>query len=1221
MSAAIRYLGAIVILSALLLSATRLSAQTTSGSISGTAVDASGAVLPGVQIRVINQGTKTEVTATTDNAGAFRLNLLPAGVYALELTKEGFQTKSLSDISVAVSVDRGLGNIRLDVGSVSQKVVVNESSAALVETTQAQISATFDNKIVQTFVGSQEGQGLDSMFLMLPGVVNARDASFSNSNSGTNTDFQSNGNRARNNDQEIDGQNNNDNSVSGPAVFVSDPDFIQETQVITGNFGAEYGRNSGSVINQVTKSGTNNWHGTISGTENNSAFNTLSNTDKFYDGLTKLPRTNNEFTSSTVGGPIRKDHAFIFGGFNDNIISSATDDTGEFTPTLNGVAELAGCFPGSSTVALLESAGPFAISGGNPSIVPGTLVTETIDHAGVPNAPAGTGGIASPCNVDLAQVQRTLGTSEHVYDWVTKFDLNVGQNRFYARYLFQKSAFFNQDIIAGYAAAGYPFSIPALAQNVVLGWSRTLTSSMTNELRVGYGRTNVTFAGNTIGTVPSLGDQGNALTNMVLGNDGNITYQGLGVPDGGFSGRIVNTWQAQDNWAYVHGRNQWKAGVNFTYEKSPNNFLPGLDGLFSFNPYNASSPFPASVTPTGCTTINPGDSVTALSALACNVPQFVGIASGTPTLDFSEKDLFVYGGDDIKIKDNLTINLGLTWTYFGQPANLFHDLTVARESNPATAFWNTSLPLADRTFPELSSLKDLFGPSVGFAWTPRVFEHLLGHDKTVIRGGYRLSVDPPFYNPYLLVADGPPQLFAQTVAGVSSSGTVIGVPPSGTGAAVRSELSPFLTPGVLDPRSGTEVNLGKNFGPDRVHGWSLGVQHEFTQHLVVESRYVGNHGFDLFQAINGNPYVTALQEAYPNLVPAGVTGCTAPTVAPPPGSTVSPALGRVNCSEGIDLQYANTAYSDYNAVQTEVRASNLFNQLTFTTNYSYSKTTDNASEIFFTLGAGNTTPYPQNPFDYTKGEHALSGLDVPQQWTLNLVEDIPFFKGQNGVVGRILGGWTISGNYVMASGQPYTPIQFNLATFSGGLNVDSGFNQAVAGINDSDRPFVGSLSAPTTSIGVFAGDACSLTGLACTVAPNTLTDFTQVNTYTGAASAFTPTMVSKNQVRLIVNGGEAESIFGTPFGNATRNSLRDARQNIANFGVFKSIKFNERSRLILHMSMINAFNHPNFSSILPILDAAGGQGFEAGFGIPQQFPGTTSSFGQRQIFFGAKIVF
>ncbi|MFZ0879506.1 MAG: carboxypeptidase-like regulatory domain-containing protein, partial [Candidatus Acidiferrales bacterium] len=219
MSAAIRYLGAIVILSALLLSATRLSAQTTSGSISGTAVDASSAVLPGVQIRVINQGTKTEVTATTDNAGAFRLNLLPAGVYTLELTKEGFQTKSLSDISVAVSVDRGLGNIRLDVGSVSQKVVVNESSAALVETTQAQISATFDNKIVQTFVGSQEGQGLDSMFLMLPGVVNARDASFSNSNSGTNTDFQSNGNRARNNDQEIDGQNNNDNSVSGPAVF------------------------------------------------------------------------------------------------------------------------------------------------------------------------------------------------------------------------------------------------------------------------------------------------------------------------------------------------------------------------------------------------------------------------------------------------------------------------------------------------------------------------------------------------------------------------------------------------------------------------------------------------------------------------------------------------------------------------------------------------------------------------------------------------------------------------------------------------------------------------------------------------------------------------------------------------------------------------------------------------------------------------------------------
>jgi hypothetical protein len=110
-------------------------------------------------------------------------------------------------------------------------------------------------------------RGLDNLALTVPGVVNNRDLGFSNTNG---TGFAVNGLRGRNNDQQIDGQNNNDNSVGGPGLFVSDAEFVQEYQITTSNFGAEYGRNSGSVVNVITKSGTNNIHGSVYGTESNS---------------------------------------------------------------------------------------------------------------------------------------------------------------------------------------------------------------------------------------------------------------------------------------------------------------------------------------------------------------------------------------------------------------------------------------------------------------------------------------------------------------------------------------------------------------------------------------------------------------------------------------------------------------------------------------------------------------------------------------------------------------------------------------------------------------------------------------------------------------------------------------------------------------------------------------------------------------------------------------
>jgi len=246
--------------------------------------------------------------------------------------------------------------MKLTVGETSTTIEVS-GAAPLIETTQSQVTNTFSGTALTTFAGIQENQGLDNLALFVPGVVSVRDNGFSNTNGGQG--FSSNGLRGRNNDQEIDGQNNNDNSVGGPGLFVSDTEFVQQYVLITNQFGPEYGRNSGSVVNIITKSGTNAWHGSIYATENNSIFNSLNNSQKNgfvldanQNKLTEQPRLNDEFGGFTIGGPIVKNKAFIFGGFDQEILSTkGIFQSTNLAPTPLGLAQLSACFPGSTGLA------------------------------------------------------------------------------------------------------------------------------------------------------------------------------------------------------------------------------------------------------------------------------------------------------------------------------------------------------------------------------------------------------------------------------------------------------------------------------------------------------------------------------------------------------------------------------------------------------------------------------------------------------------------------------------------------------------------------------------------------------------------------------------------------------------------------------------------------------------------------------------------------------
>jgi hypothetical protein len=276
----------------------------------------------------------------------------------------------------------------------------------------------------------------------------------------------------------------------------------------------------------------------------------------------------------------------------------------------------------------------------------------------------------------------------------------------------------------------------------------------------------------------------------------------------------------------------------------------------------------------------------------------------------------------------------------------------------------------------------------------------------------------------------------------------------------------------------------------------------------------------------------------------------------------------------------------------------MFKQLTVRASYTYSRNLDNVSEIFNTFGGGTTVAFAQNPFDAGNGEYSLSGLDIPHQASVLFTEQLPFMKEQHGFIGHALGGWALSANYLWASGQRYTPVQVLEEALAGatGNPYDAAFVNNVVGA-DFARPFVGSVNAPADQVGIFAGDACSNFGVACTLTPTQLVLFNTLND----PNATSLVQVDSSQVRYIINSTTAQSVFGTPFG-ARRNLSQDAPINVANVALFKNVKVSEHSSFEFHATLLNAFNHANFRSIDPFIEDAGipkaDQSPFTGFGDP-----------------------
>lgn len=1130
------------------------------GSISGTVTDPSGAVVPGARITATSTATNQVVTTETNDSGFFALRPLPPGTYRVTIEAKGFRKLELGGVDVAVAKDSGLSGIRLELAQQAAEAIVVEGGTPIIETTTAQTTSTFDSKVTSQL---PLNGGFDILTLFTPGVADTGSNNFSNTNG---VGFSANGLRGRSNNFQIDGQSNNDNSVAGPSIFLGNQDALQEVSVITNDFGVEYGHSSGSVVNYVTKSGTNDFHGSAfdyyTGSYADSRDNLEASTDP-------IPRFVENRFGGTFGGPVKKNKAwFFFSPYFDRVRSAGSPSSSgsSLTPTPNGLTQLAAAFPGNSAVAIVSAIGPYAVAAGDPH----PLATQTITVSnGVTSAP-----------IEFAPVQRNVPSLFNDREFTGRVDVQLSdRHRVGARYIFQQNI---NTGAAGRFAAGSWVDIPARDQQIALDWTWTVSNNLVNQARYSFSRAGFGFEGGSFPTCTRA-----TITDCPTG----ITLNGgvsFGMQNNLPQGRTINNTQVQDNASFIHGRNTFKFGGEFYKQRSPNTFLPNINGTYSFSS--------AGTGPGGsCQTEFPG--LPAYTGNICSFSRFLSsdilnlsLTNGPPKFNFKEHDLSFYFGDDWRVKDNLTLTAGMRWDYASQAINLLSDLSIANQLGPSP-FWNTSLPLSVTTLPKIPNQYNYWGPNVGFAWQPRVLG--MTGDKTVIRGGFRITYDPAYYNIFLNSATAAPVVNAGTITNATCSSPCL--PTSGfTGNDVRAaHLKDIPTGG--NPGLANNTRVAGDFHEPYTMGWSFGVQRELKKQMVLEVRYVGNRVNGNFQTVNTNPALSGLiAHGFSSFIPAGVSPCA--TTGTPGFATQRP-----NCSFTNVRTRENTAWSTYHGMQSELRVNN-WHGLNGGATFTFSKTMDNSSEIFSTGSGGNTVAGAQNPFDISAGEKALSGLDFPKLATVYAIYDLPFFKTQSSFLSRALGGFSVNASWHYSSGQLWTPVTVPGANSSCQTSFDANFY----GLSTC-RMFNGNVAAPVDMVGQCTNSALSDCGLA---------DF-----YTGAP-------ISVNAVRWIYNDDTAAAFFGTPYGNAARNpGYRGQAVSAVNFDLSKTTKLTERFSLRLEAQVYNLFNHRFLGVPDPVIDdgnLANGGSFGNNFfnSSGGDYTNTNNTgLGRRRMILAAKITF
>lgn len=774
-------------------------AQTFRGGIEGTVTDASGAAVTQGNVTVKDVGTGLERNTTTDSEGNYLFSELPLGTYQITATKQGFRSATVNYVQVGVSA-RERVNISLQPGDVRETVQVNEE-LPIVETTTDNMGGTLEAAQVEQL--PVNGRDFSKVLTMVPGAT--ADPGAVSESPGSFGLFSINGNRGRSNNYLLDGTDMNDGFRNDPAIneggvfgvpaTVLPLDAVAEFAILSGTE-AEYGRNSGAIVNIVTKSGTNTLHG--SGFEyfrNNhlDARNYFNTTDQRQDLF-----LNNQF-GATLGGPIIKDRTFWFVAYEGQ--RERVD-----VPAILSVptqAMVAGNTPAGGinpVIAALLARGPWTKGGPLP---PGT---DAFTPATIQSSNKGTNRLDSI---------------------IGKIDQHVGKNDLLtARYFFgDSSQNFPLGLQQGSEVPGYNTITPTRVQVVSLSYTHVFTQKLLMEVRGGWNRfaerftpEDSSFNPNSIGLATVPPDQPLLFGLPQINVAGGLSSLGNGGSQP--RGRFDTNWQYFTNFSYNTGKHNFKAGVEFR-RTSINGFLDThFRGRLDFS----------------C-------DLTVTPALPCTgqpAPDFAAFLAGTPTggtQSFGDthrvshqNNYGLYFQDNWRLTHKLTMNYGLRWDYFGIIHEIHNRFSIF---DPATG------QLVQVGSPGLSELypKDLnnVSPRVSFAYD------VFGTAKTVLRAGWGLYYDAfsqDFFldqAPYNCGFCPGPTYNAIGPSIIASAGSITS--PLQTGVPVFSSFSPSNEVFSVDQRLRTPY----------VQVYNLNVQQQLAPRIALQVGYVGSSGRKLFR--------------------------------------------------------------------------------------------------------------------------------------------------------------------------------------------------------------------------------------------------------------------------------------------------------------------------------------------------------------------------------------
>jgi hypothetical protein len=1002
-------------------------------SIQGTVLDAKGGVVGGAKVTVTNQGTGAIRDTVASSEGYYRVSELPPGNYSVAVEAPGFRKFTAQNVTVEAEQPRGL-DVTLDVGAVSEQVTVTASQQVL-QTEDGSISSTISADQIEHL--PQVGRDPYELLKLAPGVFGdgsrtagglAANLPNSGGPGGSNSSIfllenqvqvTANGQRNSGNNFTIDGTSVNSLTWGGAAVVTPNQESVQDITVVANSYSAEDGRNSGAQIKVVSKSGTDQFHGSGFFKIDSPGLNAFARWGGPDNQKPQKDTTNLRQFGGSIGGPVLKDKLFFFFSYEGDRTSNTQFSAAQFveTPALRQwisanrqgtvigdlfaakgsqpriaqvltatCADMGTVGLGSSTncqqvaggvdIGSAQNGGCTLTYGQYQNIFGGTIPPPSGSPPGTPGTPidpasfngCGLDGVADLEKVIVAAPNRSSGNqyNARVDYQLTKSDLVAVS--FYITPINSLGGDLGAD---GRPMADLTFN--PKNRYVALIWNRVISSTMTNEARMNWTRllaNQFTSNLNVQWNLPRFEIEDMPFARIKYGANNGTNSPGIFAQ---------NQFEYRDVLSKIAGRHGFKFGGSLTFNQDNNDYEFGAaravyvaHGLWNF---------------------------------VDGAPIFEGInvdpRNGVPTdvhKYYRQHDFSLFAQDDIKLRPNLTINVGLRYDYFAplnEKSGNQSNLILGSGPDPlATA----SLKVGGSLYP---ADKNNFAPRLGFAWTPSKYI-----SKTVIRGGFgvaynRISdtisaitrVNPPFLFREgaccaMSVQDHQANSWGQDPFYPTPGGNLIQVAEGQSNNPLswpaNTAIAATFDPTTGLPLSGTVEVWGasRNVRTPYTYLYSLEVQHELPGNFILDVGYQGSESRKMLR-------IVGLNRIYTNT------------------NVLNPA-------------YFLTSDVDGNFNALNVSATRRFSRgFQFAGKYQFSKSMDQGS---WEGSGGSRDPYfPANKI----WDYGPSDFDVTHNFLLSGLYELPILKNRHDFVGKAFGGWSLSGTYQFHTGFPWSPVENN----------------------------------------------------------------------------------------------------------------------------------------------------------------------------------------------------